>query len=671
MPGHRYVQDVASINQFDPRMIEAQRRQRIVLYSLGLEGSWLGRTQMVAEAIQSEGEGLIGPAPSRSALTRWVERYEDVGLRGLIDIPSPGRRRSFNTEVEEMLTSIARRRPAIQPKRLLEIAKRLCRRMNLPVPGYHAVGRWLRSRPIEEVTMERYGTQATRADALPKSTYPTSAPGELLFVDETSIPIWIRIWHSTTQEWIAATAWAVVCRDHFSGAILSWWIKEPSEGNPHYANFTGLEVLATIAGATVPEFAPAFMQQVVIGDPKKIRMDGGGGIGGALRTIQAVDPEWVIRSTVRAPWTNGCIERAFRTIKERDLAEVVGWKSEWVPFDVEIDPRDIRTTRNTGTKRRVPYRHEVPVMSLPDIRQVRLLFNHVVAQYNRTPSRALLGDTPMNRYLKHAPAVSRERSMILTFLPEHNVSVFSHGVEIDNVKYQSDRLQLAFRQRSKVRVRVDPLGRGVFVYPQMVSAAAASKGLFVPPAIEFARTQDPVERAKRQTGVLSALREEVDAEREAHVRDAIGDDAYEAMGVAKDDRGKRIRRKSRKARQIEKQAARAEQVTLYPAFDRATPATDGADRSETSLAPVGKVREKPTERGASETSACGAEASPGLPKLKKLKDSRAGKATRGAASKPSRAQKEPATRPNSQRRRPLFGVRLVKPNLHISTPRGE
>lgn len=417
--------ELGSLSSDEPRLLEAYRRERILLFAEGLEPGWSGRTRLVAKAIADGELRGDGPAPSRVTLTRWHKRWEQGARQAgaLVDLPSTGRpAEAMHPRLERYLLRRARARPTRGAKKLHEDAAAYVEHSRHltaeDLPSRDRVRRWRNSRPVKEQLLARHGTRAARAHAETKRTYPSSRPNQLWQIDETSIPIWARAFNKTLKQWFICVLWAVVVRDHWSRAVLGWWVKEPTPESPFHAQFTAEEVLAVVAGAAIPELAHPAVSHLVHGDPEKAILDGSGSMGSVKKTLDKYG--FGKHSMPYSPWQNGGIENRFLTLKRHELPEVVGSKIEWVPFDPDFDLRTLRDQENFNPRSAQPKLLEIPIMSLPQTAHVRAVFSYFMATRNATANRKIEGWTPEARFIRDAEFIrNRGPSRLIAEFPQH------------------------------------------------------------------------------------------------------------------------------------------------------------------------------------------------------------------------------------------------------------
>lgn len=561
--------DPAAFAPEDPRLLEAYQRERIVLYAEELPKGWASRTAGVEQAIE-EGR-LDGAAPSRVTLWRWWKRYTEAGrdYAALIDRPPSGRPPTpLDPWLERFLRRIVRARPNLGPKKLFEKGQTFAsksRRVGTAPRNVDQIRRWRNSIPTAELQMSQYGTRTARAETQLKRTYPTTRPHELWQVDEVQLPVWIRIWHAVDKKWVIAVAWGVFVRDHYSKAILGWWVKTPSLRRPFNTQFTAQEVLATIAGAAVPDLAHPVVRHMVTGDPEKVLMDGSGAMTKARATLKAKNLVDSSHSEPYAPWQNGGIENYFRTLKRRDLPELVGSKVEWIPFHSNVDPRTARD-RNVDPS---PKLREIPLMCLPRPEHLRWAVGHFVKEHNSTGTRPAphRGMTPESVFLRDRERTARRPSRLVETFPVHQVSLQNRGLEIHNQWYQNEDLHHSFPHKSKLWVRKDPLERGVFVFPNNLAIRSRDQGLFVGDHQDWARTASPDEVAQALRKETKQLRQLIDEDRDSYTEEVIGKPGAELLAEAVDTREKEVSSKSRKGRRIEKGKEKRAQQELFNSVD--------------------------------------------------------------------------------------------------------
>lgn len=578
----KHIVELGALNADDPRLLEAYRRERILLFVETLEAGWSARSRLVAKAIAEGDLRGEGPAPSRVTLSRWHQRWVkgDRQPGALIDLPSTGRpAEHIHAHLERYLLRVARSRPTRGPKKLHEDAaafvahsERLSRD---DLPTRDRIRRWRNSRPVKERLLASYGTRAARAHAETKRTYPTERPNQLWQADETSIPVWARGFDKTLKTWFLAVVWAVVVRDHFSRAVLGWWVKDPTPENPFHSQFTAAEVLGVIAGAAIPELAHPAVRHLVRGDPEKVIVDGSGAMGAAKRELDKYG--FGKHSMPYSPWQNGGIENRFLTLKKHELPDVVGSKVEWIPFAADLDPRTVRDRENFDPYSAQPKLLEVPLMALPRVEHIRAVFSYFMASRNAKPNRKIAGYTPEALFLKEAEFTRNHGpSRLIASFPTHHVQVTQNGVQVNHIDFQSDELQTAYPHKTKVLVRRDPLQRGVYVYPLSVSLRTRDTGMFVPRSDDWSRMLRPEQVHQAIRAETASMRDTIDDDRAAYAREVIGADAADALEEAHGKRDKKRRRTSTKAKKIEAAKAKKAQQELFGTTPESVPSEDMA-----------------------------------------------------------------------------------------------
>lgn len=599
----RMIPDPGAFKDDDPRILEAHRRLAIVHFAEDLEASWVARAAAVAAEVAAPtremSERLVGPAPSRQTLQRWVEEYQAAGrqLGALIPLPSTGRNPDeLHADVEEHLLDLIRTYPNKGAKAIhAKLASALDRRLQdtgiaLPLPSRDKVRRFKRAIPLDDLLLSNIGTKGSRARTAIKATFPTNAANDLWMCDGLHFRSLIRIWDDrdpdpNQHKWIEARPHGVIVQDAHSRLPLSHWVKEPTSAKPKHTAFTAKEVIAVVAAGVFPELAHPEFKQFAIGQPKLFRCDGSGEMASARLALKKQG--WpVLIGEPNAAWKAGRIERLIGTLKRRELAEITGSSDVFVVFDPDAeDPRTVRSRENADSTRVQPVKHEIPVECLPTIEQFRALVAWALNSFLNTPSRALHRQTPLSVWRKTAPAPQDTVTALISEFPTHSVQVTSSGIELGDDKYNAHALHEVFENRQKVFVRADPLKRGVFVYPSDVAARVRSQAVFVPNVETWARTLDPKEFAKESRASFTPLRESVYASRGRVLSDEIGREAYDAVQRQKTERAEKQQKSSRRAKAAAKRQAKGEQQDLPldmppPQMDRVSralsPAPSGA-----------------------------------------------------------------------------------------------
>lgn len=591
----------AALGADSPRVAEAHRRAAILAFAETLDGGWPSRALAIAAAMRPGGPlADHGPAPDRMTLTRWHAKWTAHGCNwaALVPLPSTGRRRAdLHGDVEAHLLRALRTKPALlakNPKRLHAAAETFCadpaRRGRVRCPSYHAVRRWLRALPPEEIWMAGFGTKAARARTAPASVQPLERPNELWFVDEVLLPTWIRLWNHPARLWEPARVWGIFVLDGYTRACLTFHLTRPLSTNKNTrlsSTATGEQIAGVVAGAIVPELAHPEFRHFARSEPGEIRFDGSGNTKSARNLLAKAARLNTTLGEPYAPWARAAIERYFRTLKERELglAEggVLGHAKYTVPFDpTATDPRTHRDRNNFDANRLedYPWRQQFPVLSLPTFEDLEGIVLHAVKRYNETPHEGLRRQeqeqdvSPTSLWAKAEPPLQAEPYNVLSAFAGAARKIDKRGVTANDHWYLNDALHLVYPVGSKVFVRIDPLARGVWVYHPQVAIASRSTGLFVERRDAFAAAMTPEELVVATRKRYRALRDQQREDQRKVLAEQVGEEAARDLAAQEAERKRKQDRRSGRQKRAAEHERKKSQMSFAADLVHADAPTD-------------------------------------------------------------------------------------------------
>ncbi len=133
-------------------------------------------------------EGL----PLRTA-RRWVRRYREQGLAGLVRHPRSDRgQRTFPSELVRLIESLALRTPALSAAAIHRQVAAVARTQGWPTPSYSSVYAVVRRLHPGLVTLAHGGPKAYRERFDLIHRREALGPNEIWQADHTQLDVWVR-----------------------------------------------------------------------------------------------------------------------------------------------------------------------------------------------------------------------------------------------------------------------------------------------------------------------------------------------------------------------------------------------------------------------------------------------------------------------------------------------
>ena len=262
-----------------------------------------------------KGKTMEELAPSIWSVHYWRARHEnDATLTALRDRPKSGRplvvlesrlEAIFLEEVMGGLTS----KPAKLHERLVEKAREL----GIEPPSFAVVRARLADMPHAARVVAEHGRSAALADAVVHGAVPAPLPHMVWTLDELELPAWVKVYSHLLNTLVAVKASAVVIVDGCSGVVVGYFISN-SLRRDALRGVDRWDVLAAIAGACFPAFAPPACAAFAGFLPRVVRIDKHASHEEARHKLVALGVE-VPNLPGRQPWSRGEVERTVALLK--------------------------------------------------------------------------------------------------------------------------------------------------------------------------------------------------------------------------------------------------------------------------------------------------------------------------------------------------------------------
>lgn len=478
-----------------------------------------GRTcyALLLQAIK-EGE-LIGRAPGRGTFFRWLGLgKEDPGmpsLRAYQEKPRSGRpSHEWHPQVaeyfEDLMFSQIYDSAAAVFRDLLDFA-----RLNgLPEPTEGSFKSRYDRFDLAARSAARHGRKAARADALPKSTVPAEYPHHYWSLDELESPVWVQAFDPVQRLLVSVRLWVVLIVDNFSRVIVGYHVCEPFKDGSTTVSFDSEDVNATFFAAALRDLAPQETKAFTGYLPRILRMDGAGQHAELKLMLRKnlIGAEKLEKGT---PWSRGSVERLIGGFKQI-CADIRGHMNGIHPADqVKRLPQELRTD-SAATSMRVRRKAVVPVEMLLTINQFREKLGAAVHQYNVMRKHSMIGAPPEVVFWNHLRREELRPGLDATLLlPPVTLTVGTAGLMHRKALFATQVAGRRLPVGEQVICRPAPLRRGLFV-------EVDGQPYFVPPKVEWARTQNPEHLVAEEKAVAKEYSEAADAAQQRFIRRQFG-----------------------------------------------------------------------------------------------------------------------------------------------------
>lgn len=462
-----------------------EKRERAVFrYALAetvgrLEGSLREKRDFIRKLMEV-GRLPAGPVPSRETIraleARW--RAGEQEIEDYLDAYRGGRPAEvLATVLENEIHRVIQGGYSINAHALTRTLKKLAERNGVEAPSYRQVHRRFAKAGRLVRAGSRYGSRAGEIDGLPHARIVSRTPHQTWALDELTLPIWVRIYDRIRHRWVSARCDVVLIIDVCSGAVVGYWICDPSirldeTGAPMRAGFDSDDVVAALLSAAVPELAPDGTRAFAGYLPDRIRLDN-------VQVHKAVQ-QWAENAGVVIDWqrirvrraaSNAAVERRVAIMKTY-CADILGHVDLHLPTDQVDSPSDadfaLERTKAAGyTSERLPRLLPILPDDLHSVAEIRIIFDDVVRRYNHEFVNRVHGMTPFDKYQRDWVRRPRRGLDLVRAVEPCTVRVTTDGIV-----HTRNRITQCFYPilegvllmlDTAVTYHPDPMGRGIFV----------------------------------------------------------------------------------------------------------------------------------------------------------------------------------------------------------------
>ena len=422
------------------------------------------------------------------------------------------------------------------------------------------------------LTASAFGRKAAELDTMQKGVIPSKHPHDVWTLDETKLPVWIKVFDPVRRRLIAKKADLVIIVDHHARVIPGYWIVPASATVDASEAAKGADVMAALLGAALPELASPACRPFAGFLPTTLRMDRAGAhhaVASLLSTHKVVVP----KLPAGTPFKRGMVERLIGSIK-RLCARLRGFEDDYTVAEHATEAPPVLRSLVAAKGDRYPRKTLIATEDLMTLDELRVAFDGLVAAYHQRPHRILRG-TPEGVYqLRLKPARVRSGRDAMSWQEPTSLTFRPSGFQHRHIDFIPPYHELhAFRVGQQYHAYPDPGLRGLYV---RAGLAGDQRWVFCGRADQVAR--DPAafeqERYAETARLADAVRTMHAAREERTMRDRPGwreraeDGARHAQAEAK-------RRRAEKAK-----AAKARRETLQKAnLDAIASASESADGS--------------------------------------------------------------------------------------------
>jgi len=458
----------------------ALRRLKMARLAANTEGSLRAKRQAIVAAMNAE---LIpwGPTPSRETVRQLEARWNggQQSVEHYYEQPRVGRPKTFMASaLEKELDRLLGQPERKSVSSLLAELEQKAEELDVDAPTVHLVRRAITQAGRLRRSAGGHGSRAAEVDALPQGRVPARHTHDVWALDELTLPVYHRQWDRKRRRWRSVRADVVLIVDVRSGAIVSYYIADPSrrfdkDGEQALSGFDSVDVLAALLSAACPELAPDATRQFAGYLPRRLRWDNAGSHKELAQWIDgdttlSVDVRRIVKRRAKS---NGAVERRVDIMKEW-CAGIHGHVDAWQPNDQvwsdnAADQGAARSKAAGSTSHRLPRREPIEPKDLLSYDELCAAFDRVVRRYNYEHVTRMRNAHHIDLYHENLPTRRpRDGQDLVRALEPHTTRVQREGIvhyawsmafafssHVDGMVLLPDR---------DVTYYVDPLMRGAF-----------------------------------------------------------------------------------------------------------------------------------------------------------------------------------------------------------------
>lgn len=254
----------------------------------------------------------------RRTLSRWVKQYRERGLVGLLrrGRADKGEQRNVPSDLKLLIEGLALEKPRRSHAAIHRQVTRVAREQNWPVPSYSQVSAIIDALDPGLLVLAHEGSKAYREQFDLLYRFEAEAPNHLWQADHSFLPIWL-----VNERGKPERPWLSAIMDDHSRAIAGYFLGFQAP--------TALQTALTLHQAIWRKDDPRWH---ICGIPRVFYTDHGSDFTSRHMEQVAADLRVeLIFSEVGFPRGRGKIERFFRTVEQRLLADLPGYTPEGQP----------------------------------------------------------------------------------------------------------------------------------------------------------------------------------------------------------------------------------------------------------------------------------------------------------------------------------------------------
>lgn len=545
------AQSIARIRVVETADRRAERRFAYVRVVRAAEGSLADARRVLLAAIQTgrytfedgtaihvpppvlePGQAYADAVPSREQVGRW-RRWtpEQVTLANCYDKRRPGRpREALHPKLTKVVRKAVEQPGGATAAEAYEAVRNAAKLLVLAgaikrEPGRHVARRAFREISAVHRAAAQNGKRAAIADAMAKAALPYDRPFECFVLDETTLPVYVRVWLPTERQYIALKLPVCLVIDAASEVIVGYWIANPVTRGVR-RGMDGIEIFAAFCAAVFPALATPACVDYVGHLPGILRFDNIGAHAEVRKRAGRIGIN-ISNSPVYSPWSNGLIEKVNQIVKPL-CKDIKGFDEKWAIAEYETDDPYQRRKQLAATLNRLPTHVNILIEQLHDVQQFRKEFDEKVVQpYNREREHSRWKTTRDGQFHE---MVRREECR--SWLEGVGMLDVGRTVVDDAVLFRGARfapktaLGHRFENGEHVEFRADPMLRALWV--------EETPGLWtaLPPIKEWARNQVPGELVREAHRVAQRSSDLARESRFQYQADMLGGEDQAALANA-------------------------------------------------------------------------------------------------------------------------------------------